>query len=89
MNVPWNIQPCIQHDNDQDDDDSSDGDSVILGDYVPPPLDATVDELIKQKNDPISDNIPYSTTVCLKSNYLENYIAGRYRIHLKLKLKHM
>lgn len=43
-------------------DDSND-DCMMIGDSVPLPLDSTEDDLTKQDDDPISNDIPFTNTV--------------------------
>lgn len=44
-------------------DESSDEDCIIIGPNVPLPLPSTSEGLIKHQDDPISDSMPYITTV--------------------------
>lgn len=46
-----------------DDDDS---DVEMIGETVPRPLDSTSEGLVKKDNDPIPENKPFNTAVCLK-----------------------
>lgn len=45
-------------------DDSND-DCIMIGDSVPLPLDSTEDDLTKQDDDTISNDIPFTNTVSL------------------------
>lgn len=50
--------------NDQASNDVAyDSDCEMIGDSVPTPLASTKEELTKQENDPISNNIPFTATV--------------------------
>lgn len=53
-NPAANVNQDVGHD---------DEDCVIVSEYLPPPSDSTNDGLIKQKNDPISNDFPFMLTV--------------------------
>lgn len=50
-------------DDDANSNNSSEEDCIIIGSNVPLPLPSTSEGLIKHQDDPISDSMPYITTV--------------------------
>lgn len=58
-----NIGSNIEHGN-ASESSSDDDDCVMIGENIPLPLRSTAEGLIKQQDDPISNDIPYITSVC-------------------------